>query len=128
MLDYHRTMAVGATRIYVLAPEPFRVGSYLEALREGRSFVTTGPLLDFRLGGERPGGAVPRGSGEARWTLTLASAGAVEQVDLLVNGAVVESLPGLAAPGSGSSRGPSLSRPAAGSPSGRMAASRNGRG
>ena len=95
MLDYHRTMAVGTTRIYVHTPGPFRLGPYLEALRAGRSFVTTGPLLDFRLEGERPGGAVARGDGEASWTLTLASTGPVEQVDLLVNGAVVETVRGL---------------------------------
>ena len=94
MLDYHRTMAVGTTRIYVHTPGPFRLGPYLEALRAGRSFVTTGPLLDFRLEGERPGGAVSR-SGEASWTLTLASTGPVEQVELLVNGAVVETARGL---------------------------------
>ena len=98
MLDYHRTMAVGTTRIYVHTPGPFRLGPYLEALRAGRSFVTTGPLLDFRLEGERPGGAVSR-SGEASWTLTLASTGPVEQVELLVNGAVVETVRGLEGPG-----------------------------
>ena len=88
MLDYHRTMAVGTTRIYVHVPGPFRIGPYLEALRAGRSFVTTGPLLDFRLEGERPGGAIGR-RGDASWTLTLASTGPVGQVDLLVNGEVV---------------------------------------
>ena len=95
MLDYHRTMAVGATRIYVEAPGPFRIGEYLEGLQEGRSFVTSGPLLDFRVEGARPGGVVAHGEAEAGWTLTLASAGAVERVDLIVNGSVVESLPGL---------------------------------
>jgi TolB protein len=98
MLDYHRTMAVGTTRIYVHAPGPFRIGPYLDALRAGKSFVTTGPLLDFVVEGERPGGAVAAG-GEAAWTLTLASTGAVGQVDLLVNGEVVETVAGLEGPG-----------------------------
>ena len=99
MLDYHRTMAVGTARLYVEAPGPFRMSAYLEALSAGRSFVTTGPLLDFRLAGERPGSAVSVGRRTARWTLTLASTGPVETVELIVNGAVVESFPGLAAPG-----------------------------
>ena len=94
MLDYHRTMAVGTTRIYVHVPGPFRIGPYLDGLRAGRSFVTTGPLLDFRVEGERPGGAIESG-GEVSWTLTLASTGTVGQVDLLVNGETVETLPGL---------------------------------
>ena len=94
MLDYHRTMAVGTTRIYVHAPGPFRLGAYLEALRAGRSFVTTGPVLDFRVEGARPGGAIPA-AGSASWTLTLAAPGPVGQVDLLVNGEVVETVAGL---------------------------------
>lgn len=94
MLDYHRTMAVGTTRIYVHTPGPFRLGAYLEALRAGRSFVTTGPALDFFVEGERPGGAIPA-AGSASWRLTLAAPGPVGQVDLLVNGEVVETVAGL---------------------------------
>ena len=98
MLDYHRTMAVGTTRIYVHVPGSFRIGPYLDGLRAGRSFVTTGPLLDFRVEGERPGGAIEQG-GEVPWTLTLASTGPVGQVDLLVNGEVVDTASGLDEPG-----------------------------
>ncbi len=98
MLDYHRTMAVGTTRIYVHVPGPFRIAAYLEALRAGKSFVTTGPLLDFRVEGARPGDAVGQG-GEAAWTLTLAHTGPVAQVDLLVNGEAVDTLSGLDGPG-----------------------------
>ncbi len=98
MLDFHRTMAVGTTRIYVEAPGPFQLGPYLRALKAGRSFVTTGPLMDFRVGGMRPGDAVA--SGETAWTLELASTGPVETVEILVNGEIVETRPGLAAAGS----------------------------
>lgn len=94
MLDYHRTMAVGTTRIYVHVPGPFRIGPYLEALKAGKSFVTTGPLLEFRVEGARPGEATGQG-GEAAWTLTLAHTGPVGQVDLLVNGETVETVQGL---------------------------------
>ena len=94
MLDYHRTMAVGTTRVYVHVPGPFRIAPYLEALRAGKSFVTTGPLLDFRVEGARPGEAVGQG-GEAAWTLTLAHTGPVAQVDLIVNGETVDTVSGL---------------------------------
>ncbi len=112
MLDYHRTMAVGTTRVYVHVPGPFRIGPYLEALKAGRSFVTTGPLLDFRLDGARPGEAAAPG-GEAAWTLTLAHTGPVEQVDLIVNGEVVDSVSGLDGSGVRELAG-SLSLPAGG--------------
>ncbi len=112
MLDYHRTMAVGTTRIYVHVPGPFRIAAYLEALRAGKSFVTTGPLLDFRVEGARPGDAVGQG-GEAAWTLTLAHTGPVAQVDLIVNGEAVDTLSGLDGPGVRELTG-SLSLPAGG--------------
>ena len=112
MLDYHRTMAVGTTRIYVHVPGPFRIGPYLDGLRAGRSFVTTGPLLDFRVEGERPGAAVAA-AGEASWSLTLAHTGPVERVDLLVNGAVADTVSGLAEAGV-RELGGTVSLPAAG--------------
>ncbi len=111
MLDFHRTMAVGTTRIYVEAPGPFRLPAWLDALKAGRSFVTTGPLLDFRVGGMRPGDATP--PGEAAWTLEIASSGPVERVEILVNGQVVETLPGLEGPGSARREG-SLTLPEGG--------------
>ncbi len=98
MLDFHRTMAVGTTRLYVEAPGPFRLPEYFRALKAGRSFVTTGPLLDFRVDGSRPGDAIP--PGEAAWSLELASTGPVERVEIIVNGEVVETLSGLEAAGS----------------------------
>ncbi len=97
MADYYRTMAVGAVRIYVHVPEEMNFRSYLRALRAGRSFVTSGPLLDFRLDGARPGDVAE--SGTRSWTLRLASATAAETVEVLVNGEVVATEPGLEAAG-----------------------------
>jgi TolB protein len=94
MTDFYRTMAVGATRVFVQTGADRSWPAYLDALRKGRSFVSTGPFLDFRVAdGVGPGGVVP--SGTTRWTLDLRSPIPVEQVELVVNGQVVETLPGL---------------------------------
>jgi TolB protein len=98
MLNLHRTMAVGATRVYAHTGQRLNWPAYVEALREGRSFVTNGPFLDFRLDGAGPGHIVAAGD-TASWTLELATATSVDTVDILVNGRVVESLPGIATPG-----------------------------
>ena len=74
--------------------------------------MTTGPLLDFRLEGARPGEAAAQG-GEAAWTLTLAHTGPVAQVDLIVNGEVVDTVSGLDGSGVRELAG-SLSLPAGG--------------
>ena len=97
MLNLYRTMAVGTTRVYAYTGAELNWPVYLEALREGRSFVTNGPLLDFRVNGVRPGGVA--GAGPAGWTLDLATATAFDTVEILVNGRVVASRSGIASPG-----------------------------
>ncbi len=103
MLNFHRTMAVGATRVYVHTGDRLNWPVYVEGLREGRSFVTNGPFLDLRVAGRRPGDAVDPGDGPgpatAAWTLDVATATAVDTVEILVNGRVVASHPGIDAPG-----------------------------
>ena len=131
MLNLHRTMAVGATRVYVHTGDRLNWPAYLEGLRAGRSFVTNGPLLDFRVATRGGGGGVPgqgadpgrdTGSdpgvpddgarpgdvvapGAAAWTLELATATEVDTVDIIVNGRVVASHPAIASPGHRTHRG-----------------------
>lgn len=97
MLNLYRTMAVGTTRVYAYTGAELNWPVYLEALREGRSFVTNGPLLDFRVNGARPGGVAA--AGPAGWTLDVATATAFDTVEILVNGSVVASRSGIASPG-----------------------------
>jgi len=98
--SYFRSFAVGATRIYVHVDGPLNMESYLGALKEGRSFVSTGPLLKFTVNGAGPGGVAPTSSGkEASWKLTVASPIAVETVEVLLNGNAVWKSEGLTEPG-----------------------------
>lgn len=92
MSDYYRTMAPGATRVYVRPDGQLTASSYLEALGSGRSFVTNGPLLDFRVAEAQPGGVIEGGTVE--WQLDAYSALPFERVDIFVNGEVVETLEG----------------------------------
>jgi TolB protein len=99
MVDFFRTMAIGTTRVYVHVPQPFTLERYLANLKAGRSFVTTGPLLQFSVNGAAPGDAVKVSRGTVDWALTVASAVPVERVEVLVNGEVAWSGDGLAKPG-----------------------------
>src|ERR1700687_5191270 len=50
---------VGMNRIYARVPVgPVKIGGWVGALKEGRTFATNGPLLDFTLGGQAIGGEV----------------------------------------------------------------------
>ncbi|NNM33441.1 MAG: CehA/McbA family metallohydrolase [Gemmatimonadetes bacterium] len=102
MTNFYRTMAVGTTRVYANTGGAANWPAYLGAYKAGRSFVTNGPMLDFRVGGVGPGEVVPLDAakgGSIEWTLDLRTAVPVEQVEVLVNGEVVWSSAGLSQPG-----------------------------
>jgi TolB protein len=100
MVDFFRTMAIGTTRVYVSVPETLTLERYLAALKAGRSFVTTGPLMQFRAGSAEPGGAITSARGaEVSWELRVASAVPFERVELIVNGEIVWRGEGMAQPG-----------------------------
>ncbi|MEX1183759.1 MAG: CehA/McbA family metallohydrolase [Gemmatimonadota bacterium] len=98
MTNFFRTMAVGTTRVYARPDGPFTFDSYLAALKAGRSFVTTGPMIEFAVGDVGPGGVVDAGS--ASWSLDVHTPVPFARVEVLVNGSVAWSGEGMAAPGS----------------------------
>lgn len=93
MTDLQRTMALGTARVYVRPEGPFNWDSYFKALMAGRSFVTTGPLVDFALDDQRPGDVLAKGDREVPFSLGVYSAVPVERVEVVVNGSPVWSGP-----------------------------------
>jgi TolB protein len=89
MVDFFRTMAIGTTRVYVKVPGQITLDGYLAGLKAGRSFVTTGPLLQFTVGGHEPGDVVTPSTDSTPWQLHVASSVPFERVEILVNGRVV---------------------------------------
>jgi len=88
--------AVGTIRTYARIPEgrPFTYDAWMDAVRSGDTFVTYGPLLEFRVEGRSPGSRIamsPRG-GTVDVDYELASVTVpMSRVDLLVNGEIRES-------------------------------------
>jgi TolB protein len=95
--DFHRTPAMGTARTYVRVADGGRdYDAVLDASIAGRSFVSTGPALVFEVGeGLGPGDVVE--SGAHPWRAMLASTVAVDRFEIVVNGVVVHSEPGVAA-------------------------------
>ena len=101
MANFYRTPAIGTARAYLPATSSdngFAVA--VDQVRQGTGFVTTGPALLFEVGGNSPGGTVDAGSRD--WSIDLASVTAVEKVEIIVNGQVVQTHDGF--PGKGSKR------------------------
>ena len=89
MNDFYRTMAVGATRVYVKPEGALTEQSFLDALKKGRSFVSNGPQLLFSINDNEVGGVVTSKKSKAGWLLNVYSPVPYEKVEIFVNGKVV---------------------------------------
>ena len=91
----HRTALVGAARAYAYLGDKLEWDRWVDAIREGRTFVTNGPLVQLEVNGEKPGSTIslPREGGTVQVAGSLESAFAVDALELLFNGKVVATFP-----------------------------------
>jgi hypothetical protein len=86
-------MPVGAIRTYALLDDdrPFTFEAWAAAVRAGRTFTTTGPLLDMRVEGRRPGDEIqlPAGGGTLHVEARAESVVPFHALEVVVNGQVV---------------------------------------
>ncbi len=75
---------IGFNRVYVKFSGPFSVEKWFQALREGPSFVTNGPMLFFAVKPER---ALMEGAVEAD------APGPLDRIEIVANGEVIEWFP-----------------------------------
>ncbi len=88
------TDPVGGSRCYVQMDEPFTMKSWLDGLRQGRSFVTNGPVINFTVDGRGPGARLEAdGPHEVMVRTTVESLVPVSSLEIVVNGEVVQSVP-----------------------------------
>lgn len=96
-VDFHRTPAIGTARVYVQqAGRKTRWSPLIKEIKQGRSFVTNSAALLFTLDADAGPGDIVQ-SGKRSFTLDVSTAAAFDKVEVLVNGAVVWSEPGLSA-------------------------------
>lgn len=82
---------LGFGRVYVHCPKGFSYDDWMKGLGDGRSFVTTGPMLLAEIGGEVPGGKFPLQPGKSRRlkiTGKVFSEELVSAIEVVVNGEV----------------------------------------
>ena len=82
---------VGLNRVYVQVPDgPLTAETWLESLRQGKTFVTNAPLLHFTLGGQGIGGELrlPAGRHEVAFTASLRSLVPIDHLEVVCNGKV----------------------------------------
>jgi hypothetical protein len=94
--DLHWMALLGAMRTYVKTPDgKLSLEGWLSGLKEGRSFVTNGPLLSLEVDGHGPGDelALPEGGGEVSVEARVRSIVPLTRVWLVANGEEVLEVP-----------------------------------
>ena len=66
---FQRHTLVGASRTYAYVGKEFSVKAWLEAIRQGHTFFTTGPLIEFSVNQQIPGESLRLGAGGGTVTL-----------------------------------------------------------
>jgi TolB protein len=87
---------VGFDRVYVWTPGwPSSVDTWMDELKQGRTFATNGPLIEFKLGGEMVGSELKFDSSPAEvpFSAKLRSIVPVDHLEVVCNGKVVKTLP-----------------------------------
>lgn len=79
---------VGLNRVYASVPEgPLNSREWLEALRQGRTFATNAPLLDFSLAGQPIGSSLQlQGAQPVAFTARLRSIVPLDHAQIVCNG------------------------------------------
>jgi hypothetical protein len=72
----------GYNRVYVKLDEPFSVKAFYDALRDGRSFVTNGPMLFVE--------SEPQPNGRIALTIEALSRGPLDRIEIVGNGEVIQ--------------------------------------
>jgi hypothetical protein len=92
----HRSKLVGSSRTYVYTGDRgLDAEAWFEGVRNGRAFVTTGPLVELTVNGEMAGGevSVPATGGSVAIAARVRSITPLERVTLIFNGEAVETIP-----------------------------------
>jgi TolB protein len=86
---------VGMDRVYALVPgEPVNLQAWLDSLKNGRTFATNGPLIEFTLDAHQVGDELKFDSAQAatQFTAKLRSIVPVDHLEVVCNGRVVRAL------------------------------------
>lgn len=89
-LNRIRSQLPGASRVYVKTDGGFSYQAWIDGLRAGRSFVTNGPMLEFRVEETIAGGTVRLAAArDVRVVARASSQFPLDKVEVVYNGKVV---------------------------------------
>ncbi len=92
MNDYYRTMAIGSARVYVKIDEEPNIPSFIKNLKAGKTVVSSGPMLEFKVDNKEVGEVIKTRKKEVNFELKLHTAIPINKIEILCNGEVVKNI------------------------------------
>ena len=95
MLNHTMPYVLGGNRVYTYVGDDRSYDSWLEGLRQGRSFVTAGPMLFLEVDGQKPGSKLNSVSDEKRTVEVSVQAASwlpMKRLEIIVNREIVETI------------------------------------
>jgi TolB protein len=92
--DVWRDPPPGSARTYARIDGGLTMTSWLDAVRRGRTFMSTGPLLLLDVAGKQPGDEIADAPAELRVKAEATSIAPIDSLQILVNGQVVQTVRG----------------------------------
>ncbi len=87
------TQVVGSVRTYVKVEGPFTYDSWIDGVRAGRTFATTGPMLKFTAGGRDLGETIAATAGDLiPVRAEVSSRIPVERIEIIQGGKIVATI------------------------------------
>ena len=92
ILSLHATPIMGSSRLYAYLGDKLEWPRWVEAVKQGRTFVTNGPLLRLEIDGRIPGGEIslPEEGGAVEVAASVDSIVPLEKMELFHNGKPIE--------------------------------------
>lgn len=87
-------VTVGANRTYALVDGEFSYQSWVQALNQGRTFVSNSPFLSLKVNGEHPGSSFRSGANEVyRIKAEVWSQMPLDRLEIIANGELLAEVP-----------------------------------
>lgn len=85
---------LGTNRVYVNIQEPLETERWMEALRQGKTFATNGPLVGFSVNGQSAGSELKlsAGSNQLQVKASLRSIVPLDHLEIVMNGEVIREI------------------------------------
>lgn len=93
--DFPYCRALGDCRTYAYLPRGHSVEEWTQAVADGRSFFTTGPVLELSVNGAKPGDTIGTYGAEASVKVDIrvqSEVAPLDMVDIIVNGKIVKTI------------------------------------